>query len=322
MQRENWIDWAKALGILLVVMGHSVYASKDVTSFIFVIHMPLFFFVSGYLFKTSRSWHEISVSNVKTLLVPYIGFNIIGFFYYLAICIAKICISGGVDWNLYIINQLWRTIFGLANGIFVGPTWFLLALIWCRYLCKIVMTSWKHAFVGIALWAVLMYVRRESGVQYPFSIDCGLAGALWFTAGILFKRYKQLITVPKALWCAIVVVAGWLCWENYLQYGQPNYIVAKFNGVMGVLGTAVGLVAFFGLCKLLNGVKVPFIVEVSKASIVVMCLHMMAMRPLQALTHYQGGTIGTLLGDCFLVVLLTLIYPLIKKYVPALTGNR
>lgn len=43
MQRENWIDWAKALGILLVVMGHSVYASKDVTSFIFVIHMPLFF---------------------------------------------------------------------------------------------------------------------------------------------------------------------------------------------------------------------------------------------------------------------------------------
>lgn len=95
MQRENWIDWAKALGILLVVMGHSVYASKDVTSFIFVIHMPLFFFVSGYLFKTSRSWHEISVSNVKTLLVPYIGFNIIGFFYYLAICIAKICVSGG-----------------------------------------------------------------------------------------------------------------------------------------------------------------------------------------------------------------------------------
>lgn len=119
-----------------------------------------------------------------------------------------------------------------------------------------------------------------------------------------------------------MVIAGWLCWENYLQYGQPNYIVAKLNGVMGVMGTAVGLVAFFGLCKLLNGVKVPFIVEVSKASIVVMCLHMMAMRSLQALTHYQGGTIGTLLGDCFLVVLLTLIYPLIKKYVPALTGNR
>lgn len=95
MQRENWIDWAKALGILLVVMGHSVYASKDVTSFIFVIHMPLFFFVSGYLFKTSRSWYEISISNVKTLLIPYIGFNIIGFSYYLAICIAKICISGG-----------------------------------------------------------------------------------------------------------------------------------------------------------------------------------------------------------------------------------
>ena len=120
MQREKWVDWAKALGILLVVMGHSVYAYGDVTRFIFVIHMPLFFFISGYLFKTTRSWREVSVSNVKTLLIPYVGFNVIGFFYYLAICIVKLLLMGGVDWNMYVTNQLWRTAFGLANGIFIG----------------------------------------------------------------------------------------------------------------------------------------------------------------------------------------------------------
>lgn len=184
------------------------------------------------------------------------------------------------------------------------------------------MSSWRNAFIGIAVWGILLYVRTKSGVQYPFSIDCGLAGSLWFCVGILFKRFKQFVTIPKVLWVVIVLVAGWLCWENYLVYGQPNYIIAKLNGMMGVLGTALGLVSFFGLCKLLGTYKMDFVVNVSKASIVVMCLHMMAMRPLQALTHYQGGTIGTLLGDCLLVVILTLLYPFIKKYMPALTGNR
>ena len=322
MQRENWIDWAKALGILLVVMGHSVYASNDVTRFIFVIHMPLFFFISGYLFKTTRSWREVSVSNVKTLLIPYVGFNVIGFFYYLAICIAKILLMGGVDWNVYVTNQLWRTAFGLANGIFIGPTWFLLALIWCRYLCKFIIMSWINTLIGITVWSVLMYVRIESGVQFPYSIDCGLAGSLWFMAGILFKRFKHIVKVPKMLWFVLVTAAGWLCWKVYIIYGYPNYIMANLNGVMGVLGTAVGLISFFGLCKLLDGYKVDLIVKISKASIVVMCLHMIAMRPLQVVTHYQGGTIGTLLGDCFLVVSLTLLYPLVKKYMPELTGNR
>lgn len=34
--RKNWIDWAKALGILLVVMGHSNYSQPDINPMIFM----------------------------------------------------------------------------------------------------------------------------------------------------------------------------------------------------------------------------------------------------------------------------------------------
>ena len=57
--RINWIDWAKAIGIFLVVTGHSHYYCEHVVPLIFMIHMPLFFVVSGYLFKTSGSVHEL-----------------------------------------------------------------------------------------------------------------------------------------------------------------------------------------------------------------------------------------------------------------------
>lgn len=33
-QRKNWIDWAKAIGILLVVMGHSEYSNPLVVRMI------------------------------------------------------------------------------------------------------------------------------------------------------------------------------------------------------------------------------------------------------------------------------------------------
>ena len=172
------------------------------------------------------------------------------------------------------------------------------------------------------LWGIFLYVRLKTGFQYPFAVDCGLAGFLWFLLGFEFRRFRSGVTIPRMSWLAIVPVSGYLCWQNYLAYGQPNYIAANLNGAYGVLGTALGLVAFFGFCKLLDVCKVAFIVKVSKASIVVMCLHMYVMRVVQAATHYQGGTIGTLLGDCLIVAVLTLLYPLIKKYIPALTGNR
>ena len=53
--RENWIDWAKAIGILLVVMGHVDTKLTGANALIYAFHMPLFFVVSGYLSYNSIS---------------------------------------------------------------------------------------------------------------------------------------------------------------------------------------------------------------------------------------------------------------------------
>lgn len=56
-KRLNWIDWAKSIAIALVVFGHipeerGSYFINYVTQF----HMPLFFFISGYLTKKKNSY--------------------------------------------------------------------------------------------------------------------------------------------------------------------------------------------------------------------------------------------------------------------------
>ena len=51
MQRNQSIDIAKAVGIILMVVGHFNGLPLWFEKWIFSFHMPLFFILSGYLFK-------------------------------------------------------------------------------------------------------------------------------------------------------------------------------------------------------------------------------------------------------------------------------
>jgi len=57
-RRFNWIDWAKTFGIYLVVLGHAFAPKEGIAlearNFIYTFHMPLFFFLSGFLFKVKE----------------------------------------------------------------------------------------------------------------------------------------------------------------------------------------------------------------------------------------------------------------------------
>ena len=45
----EYIDVAKGIGILLVVLGHNLQDLPLMTSWIYSFHMPLFFAISGFL---------------------------------------------------------------------------------------------------------------------------------------------------------------------------------------------------------------------------------------------------------------------------------
>jgi len=48
-KRIEWADTLKAIGIFFVVLGHNVLPA-EMYKYIFSFHVPLFFFISGYLF--------------------------------------------------------------------------------------------------------------------------------------------------------------------------------------------------------------------------------------------------------------------------------
>ena len=76
-QRQPWIDIAKGIGITAVVLGHS---GSSIAYYLYWFHMPLFFIISGYLFKPHEDWATLSnwlYKRTCQLLIPYLSFLII-----------------------------------------------------------------------------------------------------------------------------------------------------------------------------------------------------------------------------------------------------
>lgn len=89
--RIQWVDQAKGSAIILVVLGHVLtngisagtvtqVGYRNLASFIYSFHMPLFFFISGYL-QTVSSRQTVSAAcakykrNLLDLAVPYVTFS-------------------------------------------------------------------------------------------------------------------------------------------------------------------------------------------------------------------------------------------------------
>lgn len=127
-QRINWIDWSKVFAIYLVVLGHLVQRTGIelyIFYFIYLFHMPFFFFISGYLFKVrEETFKQFFANSFKLLVIPYLLLNLIGNIFLIP---------------TWILSKQWPIeqiiYFFTADGRGdIGPTWFLICLFWVRLL--------------------------------------------------------------------------------------------------------------------------------------------------------------------------------------------
>lgn len=54
MKRIEWIDVAKGIGILAVILGHCSL-SRQIAWTIYSFHMPLFFIIGGLFFRNNMT---------------------------------------------------------------------------------------------------------------------------------------------------------------------------------------------------------------------------------------------------------------------------
>ena len=146
--RLDYLDMAKGLGMLFVLMGHlqgdTIFALspyfQPMCVFIFAFHMPLFFIISGILFNIKEETGISSSENIgsfvrkrfKGIMVPYYWFS---FFYFLVVIYAFI--KGSIAYQTVLVN-LWY----IVSCYGMNVLWFLPAL----FFGEIIFTFLKKHF--------------------------------------------------------------------------------------------------------------------------------------------------------------------------------
>lgn len=72
-KRLDWADYAKFIGITLMLLGHNELGNHLLFDWIYTFHMPLFFILAGYFTSSKQlNYRQFIRKNANQLIVPYL----------------------------------------------------------------------------------------------------------------------------------------------------------------------------------------------------------------------------------------------------------
>lgn len=255
-ERVVWIDIAKGIAILLVILGHTLSwnlpAEKTLRDAIYSYHMPLFFVLCAAASKPISNANElvkkIELSFIK-LIFPLIGYAILLILFEAAISIElnnfdmSDIVSKGINSLVY------------ANGVDVhvqnaiipaiGIVWFMITLFLSKtlfgYICFKLQSPKKQFVVSIMCGVLGMIIGHFQWL--PFTLDIVLQVMPFFYLGNLIKQFKlQDRTIIKMLICGIIWFAIFMFYYTYANSGydlswrwHPLYPLSDIGAMFGVL---------------------------------------------------------------------------------------
>lgn len=211
----RWIDILKGIGIIMVVIGHSCPPDGLLAKIIFSFHMPLFFFVSGYLFnywKYKSNFDEFIMNNIRRLIIPSI-ITLLIVWLYSYIFLQNLFPNHLIDsfWMLMINFCIFvgYPIDGQSFASPVGPMWFLACLFFSRLIFYKAL-SIKNTTSLFLFVLVLTYIGVKMGGAhvFPWSIDIAFVSTYFMLAGWLSRKYN-LFSVIKP-WMLVGVSVLWI----------------------------------------------------------------------------------------------------------------
>lgn len=185
--RLEWLDGVKGIAIILVVVGHNIGSNTLIFQYIYGFHMPLFFFLSGYVYNENKYPNLLCLVNQKlrTILNPYFIFGAISVLMY----------------SIYINNDMavLRT-FMIANRAemslvpFNTPLWFLPCLFIIVILYYFVKKYIHNVYILLLLLFLLSYFGFHT-IQapiLPWTMDSALYYMLYYGIGHTIRSRKLL----------------------------------------------------------------------------------------------------------------------------------
>ncbi|MGE5581939.1 MAG: acyltransferase family protein, partial [Bacillota bacterium] len=201
LERYDFINLLKGFGILLVVWGHTMIPRSFL---IYSFHMPLFFFISGFLYKY-KPWKEFIVGKVNRLYLPYAIFTVLSWVFYLIM----LEVQGRRD----LMDEHFLKIISLVTGTGLNggndPIWFLTCLLMVCILFWWLDNLFKKAGRIFLAALVISWIGYYLGIRrifLPFKLDVALTALLFYFIGYYCRQCDLLQRITKVNRFVLVIV--------------------------------------------------------------------------------------------------------------------
>ena len=183
--RIGWVDTAKGIGLLCVILGH--LGIPYLGTWIYFFHMPLFFFLSGVVFSGGKyDFKTFLTKKLRSLVVPYFTLGG-GIFLFFSIVYALEGRPAGDYLDMlrsFLIQEHYWTVWFLA-------CLFLTELLYygIHRLCGENPPLCWIASGSICLFGLIRY--RLGWGSLPWNLDVALVAQFFFHTGFRFKPHAQ-----------------------------------------------------------------------------------------------------------------------------------
>lgn len=333
IKRLNWIDMAKGFAMILVMFGHAPFSSS-IQAEIYTFHLPLFFFMSGYLFSNAKynNFAAFFKKRFITIGIPYFCFSFIEYIYFFLFNNKQ---------NVSPLKSLIGTIIPLRfnNGTsHNGTLWFIVCLFMAELIFFLIVKYTKNdkkkiivCLVGSAIIACLynIYIKKP----LPWSIDVSFFAVVFYGIGYLIKGIENKVSKLVSIkYLIIFLIANVLLGHlniRYLNAGIDMSASRYGNYFLFFTSAFCGIMASLIFCRLIP--KSRTLIYVGINSIIFMAFHQMILYPIidKIITHVnfftsQKSYIVTLNGiihvGITMLVMIPIIY-VINNYMPFILGK-
>lgn len=254
--KNKTIQSLKGLGILLVVLYHSQGVTPavenqlimDNTLFVLFVKfkailvtfvMPLFFFISGFLYFStnsnfSMSWMSFLKKKTIRLLIPYIAISSIA--YPLKVVMSQFAVRP-VSFS---IADLLKSFFQPWNNTILF-LWFLTSLFLIMLFSKLLLVKHKSYYRDIILLIISLFLyfsfepRNREGIVSILNLGGSLHFFIFFLLGANFCKYFREKVSDSFTWNSYLLLIPFLVCLLVFFWVNSNPVLLLFMALSGML---------------------------------------------------------------------------------------
>lgn len=322
--RNHNIDAAKAIGIFLVCLGHicTTKSPNSIVNFIncfcYTFHIPLFFFISGMLFKKEQAkFSDFIKRKFKALIIPYFLYGIISVIIYM------------VTNKAFSVKAFFENILILfyESGIikFNIALWFLPCLFLSCIIMFFIIKYIKNVNITCAVLLIIC-ILLDYFIKIPllpFNIHSLPYSVFFMLLGYCSKELLNIIPKLKpiynillsALFYIITLIVTYFNQRSSLNTNTYNniwlYFIGAISGIFATLILSDLLSKFKPICKL------------GENSLGIMVIHspllMIILKIISKLSNILKINDFSLNSNAFIAVSASIILTLISYLIYSLT---